>query len=451
MTDGEADDVGLDLLERADVAVIGVEQHAKPARAALAAVGLVAEQFGKLREAVRGQRLALFEDAGAEQCGLQLANIARPVVAFDQAQPAVGDRMVLEPRLLADLGEEVPRERGDIAEPLAQRGHADARDGKLIEQRPRETARNDFLLEVEIAGGEDAQVDLEAMRCAGRADDAAVEHIGQPLLLVARYAVDVVEDQRAPVALLEQAGLAVEGTREGTLLVPEQQRFERGCGQAAAAHHAQIGLGTGAGGMHRAGDHVLAGSAFALDQHMRVATRGSGGLGQRGAERCCGSDHVVEIERVGQPLGQRLQFGIGLPAENRARQRAEQALGIDRLDEIVGCARAHRFDRKQRRRAGGEHQQGKVVLRGPQFADQLAGAVARDPLVEQYGRDLFPFGRGEQGECIRTGGDDLGAPALAGGERGHQPPLGRVVVDQQQQARLPCGHGLLGSPSDPHR
>ena len=104
-----------------------------------------------------------------------------------------------------------------------------------VEQRPRETARNDFLFEVEIAGGEDAQVDLEAMRCAGqgRTMPLSSTSASRSCCVFAVHPVDVVEDQRAAVAMLEQAGLAVEGAREGALLVAEQQRFERGCGQAA--------------------------------------------------------------------------------------------------------------------------------------------------------------------------------------------------------------------------
>ena len=124
--DGEADDIGLDFLERAQVAVVGVEQHADPARPALAAQGIVAEQFGQLREAFRSQRFAVAEDRGTEKDSLQLANIARPVIGFEQREAAVGDGMVLQARLFRDARQEIAGEGRNIAQPFAQRRQVDA-------------------------------------------------------------------------------------------------------------------------------------------------------------------------------------------------------------------------------------------------------------------------------------------------------------------------------------
>ena len=272
------------------------------------------------------------------------------------------------------------------------------------------------------------------MRGAGRADDPGGEDLGEALLLVGGYAVDIVEDQRAAVAMLDQSALAVECPGEGALFMAEQQRFERGGRHPGAMDLAHRGLGARAGGMHRIGEHVLARSAFALDQHMRVPARGGCCLGQRGAEGGGGADHAVEVHRVGKLLGQRLEFGGGPSGARGACQGLQQAVGFDRLDDVIGGARAHGLDGEPGRGAGGEHQQRRIGPRGAQIADQVAGMVARHPLVEQDRRDVAAFGRSEQCERLVAIGNGQRAPSVARGKRGHQPALCRLVVDQHQHA-----------------
>ena len=75
--------------------------------------------------------------------------------------------------------------------------------------------------------------------------------------------------------------------------------------------HAHDRLGPGTGRVHCPCQHVLAGAALALDQHMGVAARSSGCLGQRGTERCRRTDHGIEIDRVRQFLCQGLKLGVG--------------------------------------------------------------------------------------------------------------------------------------------
>ena len=144
VADREADHVGLDIVEAAQVAVVGEEHHAHPVLPRIAGLGGAAEHFGKLREAVGGQRVAVAEHRRAEQHGLELADVARPVERGEQRQRAVGDRQRAQARLFADAGEEVAGERRDVADAVAQGRQDDrwsaraahgARDGSIPQCR----------------------------------------------------------------------------------------------------------------------------------------------------------------------------------------------------------------------------------------------------------------------------------------------------------------------------
>jgi hypothetical protein len=88
MADRQADDIGLDILQRAQIAV-GAEQVdpaiVHPVRRAGRRRGPVAER-GDLRE-IRGvEHIPLAQHGGAEERVLQLADIARPVIAAQQVE-----------------------------------------------------------------------------------------------------------------------------------------------------------------------------------------------------------------------------------------------------------------------------------------------------------------------------------------------------------------------------
>jgi class 3 adenylate cyclase len=123
--------------------------------------------------------------------------------------------------------------------------------------------------------------------------------VGQRSTIYALWgeAVDLVKDQRAAVAMLEGADLAVESAGEAARLVPEQHRIDRSGRNAGEVDDPERLLGARGCAVHRAHQHFLAGAAFAFDQHMAVAARGLGGLRQRRAKLRGGADHRIEIER----------------------------------------------------------------------------------------------------------------------------------------------------------
>ena len=445
MPDGQANDVGLDFLERAQIAVLGVKHHADGFLQGRAVLDL-AEHFRQLREVACGQRLAFAEDGGAEQHGLQLADIAGPVECAQQRKRTVGQREMAQARLFADADEEMAGEGGNVAGPLAQRWQGDPGAGQSGQQALVEMPFRHHVVERQVAGGQDADIDLETVLGADRADDAFIERRRQLALQVGREAVDLVEDERARIAELDGADLPVERAGKRVRLVAEQGAFYRICRDAADIEQAERSLGARGCRMHRAQQHFLADTAFAFDKHVPVAASRLGGACEGSAEFGRGADHRIEIEFGVDLLGQRLELVARRFLAGGGHQRAHEAVGRDRLDQVVRGPGPHRLHREQRAGAGGQHQDRQGGAAGLQFLDQRAGIVARHPLVQDDGGQLHPLARAQRGDGRFAVGHDERAPPVARGEGGHEAALRRLVVDQHQQAGVVLGHNPQNRP-----
>jgi len=163
-----------------------------------------------------------------------------------------------------------------------------------------------------------------------------------------------------------------------------------------------------------------------------MAARRLGRLGQRVAERRGGADHRIEIEIGRHLFGQRGQLVLRRLARGGVAQRLHQAVGRDRLDEVVGCPGTHRVDRQKRRGAGGEHQDRQPGAAALELGNEGAGVVAGHPLVEDDRRELHAFASAERGDRGFGIVDHESPPALSRGQCGDQPALRRFVVDQHQ-------------------
>ena len=252
MADRQTDHVGFDVFERAQVAVGGVEHHAHALLDHRVVLLLAAEQAGEVREILRGQRVAVAEHRGTEQHRLQLADVARPVVGREQLERAVGDPQRAQPRLVADPGEKMAGQRGQIAGPFAQRRQYHLGHGQRGGQLRPVIAMLDQFGQRGVARREQPHVDPETVPRADRLNLPGSEVDGEPFLHRQRHPVDLVEHQRRAVGLLECADMAVERPGERAFFMPEQHRFDLIGGNPADVDETQTGLGARAGGVHRA-------------------------------------------------------------------------------------------------------------------------------------------------------------------------------------------------------
>ena len=204
--------------------------------------------------------------------------------------------------------------------------------------------------------------------------------------------------------------------------------------------------------MDRIGDHFLADAAFTLHQHRHARPRRLGGDGERGAEIGRGADDLVERQQRRNLFGQRAQFPRRRARHGRL-QRGEQAFGRQRLHQEIGRASAHCRDGMRDRSVGGQHQDRQSRASFAQLGDQRAGIGIGRPMVEQDRVQLHSVLRAElRQRHLAIGGEDR-SPAGARGQRRHQSPLRRFVVDQQKQPLPVARHKVFrpGSGQAIHR
>src|SRR6185436_7705461 len=101
-----------------------------------------------------------------------------------------------------------------------------------------EPAGLDLLIQVPPRRGEHPHVDGDGAIAADPPDLAALDHAEELWLEREIEITDLVDQQRPPVRLLEDAAVRGDGAREGALLVAEERRLDevRGHGGAVEDH-----------------------------------------------------------------------------------------------------------------------------------------------------------------------------------------------------------------------
>src|SRR5439155_5532883 len=88
-----------------------------------------------------------------------------------------------------------------------------------------------------------------------------------------RQLADLVEKQRPPMRQLELAGLSRRGAGKGALLVSEEFRLQQRFRNRGAVNRHKGSVGAWAERVQRPREELLAGAAFALEQHRRIGRR----------------------------------------------------------------------------------------------------------------------------------------------------------------------------------
>src|SRR5690606_17095012 len=109
------------------------------------------------------------------------------------------------PAGLGALLQEVLGEEPDILEALAQGGDVDADDVEPVKEVLPEGALFALLLEALVGGGENADVAAQGLVTAHAGKLATLEHAQQFALHLHGHVPDLVEEERAAVALFEAA------------------------------------------------------------------------------------------------------------------------------------------------------------------------------------------------------------------------------------------------------
>ena len=129
------------------------------------------------------------------------------------------------------------------------------------------------LRQVLVGRGQDTGTRLNGLVAADTLEALLLEDTEHLGLERRRHVADLVEEQRAAVALLELADAAAVSPRERPFLVAEQLAFQQALRDGGAVDGQERPVGPAAVVVESAGDQFLAGAALAEDQHVHVLRR----------------------------------------------------------------------------------------------------------------------------------------------------------------------------------
>ncbi len=288
---------------------------------------------------VGGNARRCFQGDGALDGVLEFADVAGPVVNFQAAHGFRLDGFDLLAHGFGIAIQERAREQRDIFAAFAQGRQVDGNHAEAVVKILAEAAFGDFLGEIFVGGGDDADIHIAFFGAAERADFSFLQDAVELHLHGEAHVADLVHEERAAVGGLKQAAAIFVCAGEGAAQVAEEFGFEQGFGKRAAIDGDEGRFGARAIFVDGAGDEFLAGAAFSGDQH--AAGLRSDGFDQveEIAHFGAGADDVIEAGEAAELaaqfagfLAQSLIFGDALDG---GAKLVEQAIALD--DVAVGA------------------------------------------------------------------------------------------------------------------
>ena len=413
------------------------------------------EGLDLLRQAARQRGRAVCRRAGLRQmfveqpeheavCHVaQLAHVARPGVGHQFGELGAGRQ---RGRALVARGRkqrEMLEQQRDVFASLAQRRQLDHRDADAVVQVGAKLLLIAQRLQVVLAGGDHAAVEGNGLVGADALDAALLQGAQQLDLHGHRHALDLVEEQRAAMRMLELAHAHLVGAGEGAGLVAEEFALDQVLRQAAAVQR-HVVLATAFAVVVQAARHqLLAGAGFAVDQHVGRC------LGQRHhrapyllhAGRAA-DEHGLDALPVVQRIAQRAHLQAQLPALDRMAHGGDQPLGrVGLLDEVVGTF-AHGLHRHRDVAVAGDEDHRQLGVDGAYFRQPVGAARARQTHVAD---DDGRHAGGDVDACALDTGKridlEAGQAERLGGAQAHV----LVVLDEHHAdgSGIGLAHGLI--------
>ena len=229
------------------------------------------------------------------------------------------------------------------------------------------------------------------------------------------------------------------GAGEGTLLMPEEDRFDEIFWQGAAIDGDESATAPIRGALDRAGDDLLADAQFAFQQYRNRRFRGA--LAQ--------SDHPLHLAASARKITER-QSARRLAVEaahliferidaQRVFDRDLQAFGADRLDDEIKGAGAHRGNHRLDRAMRRLHDRWNPPFLLAQPREDGHTVEIGHHEIEDQEIDRLARGRIEPRERRFAAFGGFRLIAETADESFEQTALHRVIIDDQYET----GHGPL--------
>ena len=325
----------------------------------------------------------------------QLAHIARPVIGH---QPLV--YMGIHGRSLLAVAcrrhqQEMLEQQRDVFPSLAQRRDFQGHHIEAVVEILAERAARGGLAQVDLAGGDDADVEVDGTVRADALEGALLQHAQQPYLCGQGHGFDLVEEQGAALGILELADARGLGPGKGAFLVAEELAFDEMFRDRAAVDGDEVAVVATALFVQGAGDQVLADAGFPEQQQVRV---GVGELGDA-ASQLLDRGRLADDARSERILCR--QFVLQLAILQRQQTLVasppgafHQPVGGEGLfDEVIGPL-LHGFDRHGNVAMPGDQDHGEIGVDLPHGAQKVEPVHARqadvaDQNARPVGLDLL--------------------------------------------------------------
>src|SRR5262249_10065564 len=266
---------------------------------------------------------------------LQLADVAGPRITQEHLQRRLAQLLGPTAVGAAELAQEISRQSGQILDALAQRGHVKRNYVQPVEQVFPERPPGDLFLQFLVRGRDHPYVNGDGLVGAYGLEPLFFEDSQDFGLGLEAHVAHFVEEQRAAVGLLELAHLVFGGAREAPLDMTEELGFDQLFRDGRAVHLDEGAVAALAGRVERPSDQLLAGAAFAVDEHAAVGRRGECDLLAQRLHRYAFTDHLVALLELGpQPAILLLQSQVF----ERILHDDNDLLERERLFDEVECA-----------------------------------------------------------------------------------------------------------------
>ena len=240
--------------------------------------------------------------------------------------------------------EEVLGQQADVLATVAQRRQVHGDGVDAIEEVLAELAALHGRREVAIGGGHQPDVHPARAGAAHAEERAGLQHAQQLHLAVGLHVADLVEQQRAAVRELDEAGLGVDGAGEGALLVAEQLGLQHLAGQRAAVDRHERPLGPRRALVDGAGHQLLAGAALAEHQHRGLRRRHPLDHPHHLVHLGAAGDEAAEGPGPGRVGPERDVVAQELALLGRLADQHLQLLDLGGLGQVVVGSELHRLD-----------------------------------------------------------------------------------------------------------
>ena len=328
---------------------------------------------------------------------------------------------------------EPERQDRDILGAITQGRDQDRNRGQSVVQVLTECPLIGLGGEIAVRGRHDAHVHLDGRGAAHPLKLLLLQHAQQLGLQVESHLRNFVQQQRAAVGALEGALDPLDRAGKGALLVAEEGRLDQALGERGAVELDKRFVTTVALVVNGAGEQLLSGARFTLQQHRGAGRSGHGNRLQDPPNRRRVADDLPFVPELHHFLAERLVFAPQAHELQRLVHGQLKLLRTDRLGDVVdrsGLDAGHRvFDAGVSR----EHNQRDVVPLTRQQLDKLQPGQPRHSIVGDDQVDAAPL---QNEQRFRH------APGAHWGVAG----LGERIFENQSDAWLVidvqnCGHG----------